>query len=146
MSLDETMNDTPGALSIRAKSNPTEVAPIRRDVEAFVQSHGFDDRAVNEIGLCVNEAMANIIRHAYHDVPEQPIELTASVVDDELEITLRDWGEGIRPGPLPTQKTDPLNPGGLGLICLGRLMDRVAFTPQNPGMLLEMSRRWVARQ
>lgn len=138
---DPASGDTPGALAIRATSNTAEIAPIRRQVEGFVASHGFDERTVGEIGLCVNEAIANIIRHAYRGKADQSIEVTASVVDDELEITLRDWGEGIQPGPLPEHKNDPMNPGGLGLICLGRMMDRVTFTPQNPGMLLEMSKK-----
>lgn len=141
MSSEATNHDTPGALSIRARSNTAEIAPVRRQVEAFALSHGFTQRVVGEIGLCVNEAIANIVRHAYRGKEGQPIELTATVVGDELEISLRDWGEGIQPGPLPEQKHDPVNPGGLGLICLGRLMDRVTFTPQQPGMLLEMSRR-----
>jgi hypothetical protein len=34
-----------------------------------------------------------------------------------------------------------MNPGGLGLLCLGRLMNRVTFTPQQPGMLLEMTKK-----
>ena len=134
-------DDVPGALTIRSTSNTAEIAPVRRQIEAFVESHGFDMRSVGEIGLCVNEAIANIIRHAYRGKSDQPIEVTASVVDDELEIGLRDWGDGIQPGPLPEHKTDPMNPGGLGLICLGRMMDRVTFTPQHPGMLLEMSKK-----
>lgn len=134
-------SDAPGAISIRVVSNPSEISPVRRQVEAFLQSHGFDERSVGEIGLCVNEALANIIRHAYRGKADQPIEVTASVVGDEFEIRLRDWGEGIQPGPLPEHKNDPMNPGGLGLICLGRLMDHIAFTPQHPGMLLEMSKK-----
>lgn len=143
MSDQPTTTDTPGAFGIRTTSNAAEIAPLRRQLESFVASHGFDERSVGEVGLCVNEAMANIIRHAYRGKRDEPIELTASVVGDELEISLRDWGEGIRPGPLPEHKSDPMNPGGLGLICLGRLMDRVTFTPQQPGMLLEMSKKRV---
>lgn len=138
---DPDSTDTPGALAIRATSSTEEIASVRRQIEAFVSSHGFDERSVGEVGLCVNEALANIIRHAYRGRQGEPIEVTASVVDDELEIALRDWGAGIQPGPLPEHKVDPMNPGGLGLICLGRMMDRVTFTPQNPGMLLEMSKK-----
>lgn len=135
----------PGAMSIRVLSNTSEIGPARKQIEAFVRSHGFDERAAAEIGLCVNEALANIIRHAYRGKSDQRIDLTATVVGEELEIALRDWGEGIQPGPLPEHKVDPMNPGGLGLICLGRLMDHVAFTPQSPGMLLEMSKKRVKR-
>lgn len=138
---DEQQDDPPSAINLRVTSNTSELKPVRRQIEALAESHGFDDRAIGEIGLCVNEAMANIIRHAYRDQTDQPIEVTASVVGDVLEIALRDWGSGIQPGPLPEHKIDPMNPGGLGLLCLGRLMDRITFTPQQPGMLLEMCKR-----
>lgn len=141
MASTEPQPDVSGAFNLRVTSNTAELAPARRQLEAFAASHGFDDAAVAAIGLCVNEAMANVIRHAYRNQPDQPIELTATVVDDQIEIGLRDWGSGIQPGPLPEHKVDPMNPGGLGLICLGRLMDRITFTPQQPGMLLEMSKR-----
>jgi anti-sigma regulatory factor (Ser/Thr protein kinase) len=38
-------------------------------------------------------------------------------------------------------KVDPLTPGGLGMVCLGQLMDEVVYAPQRDGMLLTMSRR-----
>lgn len=130
-----------GALHVRTTSDTSELAPVRKQVEAFCAAAGFDDRSVHEIGLCVNEAMANIIRHAYRDRSGEPIELTATYMQDTLHLTLRDWGTGLQPGPLPEHKVDPMKPGGLGLICLGRLMDRVMFTPQKPGMKLEMFRK-----
>jgi anti-sigma regulatory factor (Ser/Thr protein kinase) len=130
-----------GALHIRTTSDAAELAPVRKQIEAFCTSAGFDERSTQEIGLCVNEAMANIIRHAYRDRAGEPIELTATFMQNMLHLSLRDWGTGLQPGPLPRHKNDPMNPGGLGLICLGRLMDKVTFTPQNPGMLLEMFRK-----
>lgn len=129
-----------GAMFVRTTSDTRELAGVRRQVEAFCADNGFDDRAVGEVGLCVNEAMANIIRHAYLGRGGEPIEVTASVTDHTLTVALRDWGEGRPPEKLPTEKDDPLTPGGLGLICLGRLMDRVTFTPQKVGMLLELVR------
>lgn len=132
--------DLPGALTIRTTSDTAEIAPVRRQIESFAASHQFDETSVAEIGLCLNEAIANIIRHAYRGQPGKPIEVTASMVGDEFELSIRDWGDGIKPGPLPEHKVDPMNPGGLGLICLGRLMDRVTFTSQKPGMLLELNK------
>lgn len=134
------MSEAPAALLIKTVSSTAELAPVRRQIEHFCEEAGFDARAVGEIGLCVNEAMANIIRHAYRGQQDQPMEVGATIVDGLLKISLRDWGEGLKPGPLPDSKPDPMNPGGLGLICLGRLMDKITFTPQKPGMLLEMSR------
>jgi len=139
--------DTPAALQIRLTTDTAEVAPARLAIEAFCAQAGFEDVAVGEVGLCVNEAIANIIRHAYRDsklsIDQQKIELCAEFDCSSglLRISLRDFGTGIAPGALPGEKIDPLKPGGLGLICLGRLMDKVSFSPQNPGMLLELERK-----
>jgi serine/threonine-protein kinase RsbW len=127
-------------LHLDLTSNTADIAGARRAVEAHCRLLGFDERSVGDIGLCVNEAIANIIRHAYRGKSDQPIGLDVEIVDRRLRIALRDWGTGIAPGALPDHKVDPLNPGGLGLICLGRLMDQVVFTPQSPGMLLELYR------
>ena len=135
------MSEATAALLVKTTSNTAELAPVRRQIEAFCKSIGFDDRAVGEIGLCVNEAMANVIRHAYREKDGEPIEITATVAEGTFSVALRDWGVGLQPGPLPNEKVDPMHPGGLGLICLGRMMDKVTFTPQNPGMLLEMFRK-----
>jgi serine/threonine-protein kinase RsbW len=136
----------PAPLHLRTSSDPAQLAPVRRKVEAFCLAAGFDDGAAGEIGLCLNEAMANVIRHAYRGQKRKPIEVTAKMSRGVLTISIRDWGTGIRPGPLPNHKVDPLHPGGLGLICLGRLMDKISFTPQEQGMLLEMSRRKNRRE
>lgn len=132
---------TTAALLVNIQSDPAQVAPVRHQVEGFCRDAGFSDAAVGEIGLCVNEAIANVIDHAYHGQPDQPIEVTAALCEGKVSIAIRDWGSGDHPGPLPAAKSNPMEPGGLGLICLGRLMDRVTFTPQRPkGMLLEMVR------
>ncbi|HSV15818.1 MAG TPA: ATP-binding protein, partial [Tepidisphaeraceae bacterium] len=57
-----------------------------------------------------------------------------------VTIRIRDWGNGEDPSKLPPREQDPLSPGGIGLICMKRLMDDVAYVPQADGMLLEMSR------
>jgi anti-sigma regulatory factor (Ser/Thr protein kinase) len=65
--------------------------------------------------------------------------------ENEIEIALRDWGNGKCPSELVNLKPpDPLTPGGLGLICMHKMMDQVLFTPQPHGMLLTMRRKKTA--
>jgi serine/threonine-protein kinase RsbW len=129
-------------IHLRMTSDPSHLRPTRQRVEAFAASAGFSEEAVGEIGLCLNEAMANVIRHAYHGQTDQPVEVTAQVdTHGTLHLSIRDWGEGNAPGALPKDPHDPTKPGGLGLVCLGRLMDKVIFTPQPVGMLMEMLKK-----
>jgi len=127
-------------LRLETTSDPALLAPIRRAIEAFCESSGFSECAVCETGLCVNEALANIMRHAYAGAKNRPVLLEANFVEGLLQITLRDWGNGKDPSAAPP-KIDPLTPGGLGLVCLRSMMDEMTYTPQPDGMVLTMKRR-----
>jgi serine/threonine-protein kinase RsbW len=123
------------------RSDPARVAAVRKMVEALAMLGGFDQSASEQIGLCLNEALANVIRHAYDGKGDQPIALTAEAVGGEMRLSIRDWGRGVRPvTPSPAVK-DPLTPGGIGMICLKSLMDTIDFQPQPDGMLLTLVKR-----
>src|SRR5438105_10442920 len=97
----------PRRLDLRLQSDPAQVAGARRAVERFATSAGFGDAVQSDIGLCVNEALANIIRHAYGNAGGQPIAITADYSLDgagapaALRVTIRDWGTGVNPAALP---------------------------------------------
>jgi anti-sigma regulatory factor (Ser/Thr protein kinase) len=134
---------SPRRVELKIDSDPANLASTRRAIEAFGGGCGFDKSAIEDVGLCVNEALANVIRHAYGGATDKPIVVGAACDPDSITITIRDWGAGAElPKNLPSKKCDPLTPGGLGLICLKQLMDEVIFAPQpDGGMLLTMTRR-----
>ena len=136
-------SSSPRQLVLKVQSHPANLAAVRKAIEAFATDQGFDEKAVAEIGLVVNEAMANVIRHAYDNKFDRPIHVSAAMDAaraDEMKITIRDWGKGVDPSKLPPKPHDPLTPGGVGLICLKQWMDKVVFTPQPDGMLTTMVR------
>lgn len=135
------MAEAPRQLRMTVTSEPAAIAPVRRALESFAAGCGLDEQAVADVGLCVNEAMANIIRHAYDNQPGRPIEIDAVAEEAGVRISLRDWGKGINPMASPTRPREPLQPGGLGLVCMSTLMDEVQYEPQADGMLLTMTRR-----
>ena len=138
-------------LVLNVTSDPANLAPVRRACEAFCRSQGLDEAAINDIGLCVNEAMANITRHAYGGATDKPVVVTAEAIggggDGQagrpgVRITLRDWGSGVNPLAQAPRERDPMRPGGLGLVCLRQLLDDARFEPQpDGGMLLTMVKR-----
>ena len=136
-------------LELKVTSHPSNLAVVRKAIEGFATANRFDEKSAAEIGLCVNEAIANIIRHAYRGNETRPVHVAAAMEDRDggtIVVTLRDWGVGIDPGTLPCRPYDPLKPGGVGLICLQQLMDRVAYTPQpGGGMLTTLTRRRIRR-
>src|SRR4051794_27154251 len=142
----------PSPLQLHATSDTANVAAVRKAVEAYSVSAGFDEAAAGQIGLVVNEAIANITRHAYQGQSGRPIELTAEPLSDgrhgmSMRLRLRDWGSGANPETCATRGYVVGQPGGLGLVCLRGLMDEVEFTPQpDGGMLLTMVKRKVGEE
>jgi serine/threonine-protein kinase RsbW len=133
-------------LRLKITSDPATLAQTRRAVEMFAAQCGFDEAARGDIGLVVNEALANVIRHAYQGATDQPIELFAQKTDEGISLTVRDWGLGVNPLDLPAKKHDPMKPGGVGLICMRQMMDDLQFHKQPDGMLLSMTRSRIRRK
>jgi anti-anti-sigma factor len=130
-----------GPLELQLRSDPAQVAEVRRAVEEFARNAGFGEVRTGEIGLCINEALANVIRHAYRNIPEQPIKITVESLGRDLKLTVRDWGTGVNPAAQLNRPRDPLVPGGIGLVCLRKLMNEVTYSPQPDGMLLTLVKR-----
>jgi serine/threonine-protein kinase RsbW len=132
-------------VELKTASDPANLAEVRKSIEVFArEAAGFDEASAAEVGLCVNEALANVIRHAYAGRTDRPIRLEAEVSragsEAVLRIRVRDWGNGVDPSTQPPEAYDPLQPGGVGLMCIAKLMDRIIYTPQPDGMLLTMTR------
>ena len=140
-------------LVMRVLSDPAQVAPVRKAVEALCLDCGLGPEAAADVGLSVNEAMANVIRHAYGGATDRPVAVSGECECDAaanrpvVRITIRDWG-GRPAGNGGNSGADPLAPryvpgipGGLGLVCIRGLMDEVTYTPQPDGMLLTMVKR-----
>ena len=128
-------------MEMTVPSDPANIAPVRKAVEDLGVRGGLDARSVCEMGLCVNEALANVIRHAYHGAADRPIRVQADCQNGELLVTIRDWGDGVNPAEMPPRPYDPLEPGGLGLICMQKMMNEVRYVPQGDGMLLILRKR-----
>ncbi|MGB7160318.1 MAG: ATP-binding protein [Tepidisphaeraceae bacterium] len=123
-------------LEMRIESDPAHLATTRKALEAFTLKCGLGEKAAQDIGLCLNEALANVMRHAYHGQTDRPIMITAEFdAHSVLTVNVRDWGNRVDPSTLPREPYNPHTPGGVGLICLSELLDEMVYTPQPDGML-----------
>ncbi len=86
--------------------------------------------------LAVDEALTNIIRHAYRGNAEQPIEASFHRTQvaqngqrrEALEILLEDRGPAVDPEKLCGRALEDVKPGGLGLHFIRECMDTVEFS------------------
>ena len=95
------------------------------------QLAGLDDQAVFHCQLTVDEACTNIIEHAYGG--EEKGDIRASVITngDRFTISLSDNGTPFDPTKVPPPHIEKditkVEPGGLGLHLMNKLMDEVKF-------------------
>ena len=91
------------------------VGDLRRRVAGYAALAGMRDGALAEMQVAVSEALTNVVVHAYRDAEDVgDVRIDAEVHDDELVISVRDYGLGM--GPRPD------SPGlGLGLAIIARL-------------------------
>ena len=114
-------------------STPSHVAVVRVAVERYSTLLGFSERSAGEVALSVDEALTNVIKHAYHGKEDMPIEvlMESTIVDqkDALKIEIRDWGTAIEPDKIKPRDLNEIRPGGLGVHIMKQCMDRVDYIP-----------------
>jgi anti-sigma regulatory factor (Ser/Thr protein kinase) len=130
-----------GRLELKIVSDPANLREVRHRIEQFAEAAGLSRQACDDLGLVANEALANIIRHGYGGAKDRPILVTAEKEGTAVRLSIRDWAKPFDPQSLPREKSDPLKPGGLGLVCMRKLMDDVQFVRLSDGMQLTMIKR-----
>ncbi len=137
-------------LRLSIASSPAYLPAVRAALERLCELLGFDEERRGEIVLAVDEALTNIIRHAYGGADDKPIEIsfrrTGGPQGEALEIELRDWGRAPQPGQIQPRDLDDVRPGGLGVHIMKNCMDRVEYAPlPEGGTRLRMVRKLRTR-
>jgi serine/threonine-protein kinase RsbW len=133
-------------MRMELRSDPALLCAVRGAVERLTESFGFSAPECRAVTRAVDEALTNIIRHAYCGRADQPIELSIrsihrrsiqerSVQDEAspkvaegLEILLCDRGPAIQPEQMCKRALEEVRPGGLGLHFIQQSMDVVEYT------------------
>ena len=132
--------------SMRMKAVLENVPRAIECVTEWAQKAGFDERALYEIQLAVDEACANVVDHAYQGADPGDIEVSCRLDDQILTVRVRDWGTGFDLSGVADPDLDaPLEErtlGGLGLFLVRQGMDDVQFrSDPELGNELMMSKR-----
>lgn len=106
---------------------------------------GLDDSTAAKVSIAVDEAVTNVIMHAYHGETEHAVELDLRFTEEALEIEIHHTGDGIREDQvlLPDPKEYVKHPrkGGLGLLLMSRFMDEVHFAQDHGRSVVRMVKR-----
>ena len=122
-------------MSIR--SEPAHLPVVRAAVEEMCLMLGFDSKSAGAVVLSVDEALTNIIKHAYGDDSDKTIGIELAPVGgdkpDALKISLTDSGKRADPAKIKSRDLDDVRPGGLGVHIMTECMDTVEFSPRAEG-------------
>ena len=128
-------------LTLRMPSHPRYLAVIRAAVGELGSLSGLGDEECQGIILAVDEAVANIIRHAYHGHHEKPIEVNCVADDGRLEFTLLDKGDPPDPARICGQPMDCESLGGRGTHLIRMIMDEVCYERVPAGNRLRLTKK-----
>jgi anti-sigma regulatory factor (Ser/Thr protein kinase) len=130
-----TMDDTPRRLQVKfaMPSDPRYLPVVRGAIGPLAAAIGWDESECHAITLAVDEALANVIRHAYHSRADGLIELECRESADGLEISMLDNGDAPDRSKICARELGCDQPGGLGTHIIKKVMDKVSYEASPEG-------------
>jgi anti-sigma regulatory factor (Ser/Thr protein kinase) len=105
---------------------------IRDFIGSLCQRIGLTAKLAYQIKTVIDEAMTNVVRHAYQNKPGK-IKMQVKYHRNTLTISIKDWGKPLahhkKTGP--TDLVELKKDHGLGLVMIDRIMDKVQRVRRN---------------
>jgi serine/threonine-protein kinase RsbW len=130
----------PLEIQMRLSSDPRLLAVVRRAVCEFAAVWGFADDQCRSITLAVDEALSNIIRHAYKNRCDREIEMRVQAGGDCLEFVFIDSGEPVDRSKCWAQPLDEIALAGRGTHLIRQIMDEVSYDQVPEGNRLRLKK------
>jgi anti-sigma regulatory factor (Ser/Thr protein kinase) len=122
-------------------SHPRYLSLVRAVVGELSSICELPPKERRELMLAVDEALANVIRHAYHGDFQKPIEVTCQEFPDRLEFVLFDQGIAPDPARLAPHPLDDVALSGRGTHIIRSIMDGVSYERAQGGNILRLTKR-----
>jgi anti-sigma regulatory factor (Ser/Thr protein kinase) len=136
---------TPANLSMHVtfvmRSNPCYLPLVRATVGQLAAIVGWDEADCRAITLAVDEALANVIRHAYHGRTDGNIELECRAGSGELQFRIQDTGDPPDPALICARDVGCDKIGGLGTHIIRDVMDAVSYESTSQGNRFTAAKR-----
>jgi len=134
------MSNRRGSMSeevfIRVSSKSKHLCLIREVTRKVTASMGFSEGEAGRTVLAIDEACCNVIKYSYGDGDSGQIEVTFRILEDALEITIRDYGQcgkDLDIDKLQCIEEKTIEPGGYGMGIMKCVMDSIEYTPCSDG-------------
>jgi serine/threonine-protein kinase RsbW len=140
------VNDLSHMEELTFTSDPRKFRGVRHWLAGLARKHGFGERDVRELTVAVNEACANIHKHAYHGRTDGRIDLEVEIEHSIMRLSVQDYGTkfdiaGYRPPDLSAPAEH-----GYGLLLMTKLMDHVQWFQMEEGTRVVMVKGSAPRE
>jgi serine/threonine-protein kinase RsbW len=129
-------------------SCPNELSDIRKNISEICEQLGYPQSEISAIVLAIDEACTNIIRYAYDNCKDGKIRIEITTALDkttgehQVIFRLYDFAKKVSKNCIKKKASDPMKPGGLGVVLMQQVMDSVEFVHTRfcRGNILEMKK------
>lgn len=114
-------------------------------ISSGLESVSFDQKALHKIELASEEALVNVIKHAYQERPEN-IEIHLKIFPTHVEVLIKDKGPAFNPLDVEVKIDSSLSVeersiGGLGIHLMRECMDEVKYRREGNANLLSLIKK-----
>ena len=121
------------------------VADAAAAVTDFLRNCGVSEELSFGIEMAVRESVTNAMVHGNQEDESKSVEVILNCHDNELEIEVRDQGEGFDPAnvPDPTNAENLLKTSGRGIFLMRTFMDEIEWRNRpEGGTAVRMTKRF----
>lgn len=142
------MEDT--TIKINIESRLINLPLLRKTVRGICSCVIEDEKIFQDIDLCLNEALSNVINYAYQNEPGHEIEIVVNLYPKEFVFQIIDKGkQGDSEPTIPEINQNPqvddiesISESGRGLFLINQLMDEVTYKSEKGKNILIMRKRF----
>ncbi len=120
---------------LKIKSTTDNLALVREFIKAAALDVGFNNEETGRIILASDEAVTNVIKHAYNYSKNKDIFVSVSFSKNKFSISISDRGKHFDPEKIKEPDLQKYykekRVGGLGIYLMKKLMDEVKYSKQN---------------
>ncbi|HWQ66843.1 MAG TPA: ATP-binding protein [Methanospirillum sp.] len=136
------MPSTKGRITIPATIDG--IGQVAEALDDLLAESGIDDGVLSQIHLATEEAVTNVVTHAY-DKKGGNITVLIEMHHGEVIVSIADQGPAFDPTQIPppdiTADLDHRVIGGLGVHLIRSVMDEVVYSRSEDGNLLTMKKK-----
>ncbi len=111
---------------IKDKVSANKVSEIRSKLKDFLLLNKIPEETASDIELVISEMLTNVYKHSYKE-REGEVIVKASIDENELTISIRDFGEKFSPVDIKEPDPDVLADHGYGLYIASQIMDKIEY-------------------